>query len=385
LTSSYTQHQTSLIAFVVALLLIALSNLRSLRRLGDWPLCSRFPRVSILIPARNEEHNIGPCVRSLLAQEYPDFEVLALNDDSSDGTTQVLAALAAEDPRLRVPEGKPLPPDWLGKHWSCHQLAQAADGELLLFTDADTRHHPHTLRDAVAALFAERADLLSAVPRLEVHSWAERLTVPIVPWSIFCFLPLTLAHRLRTPTLSATVGYCMLFRRQAYEEIGGHRAVRQHAVDDLALGRRIKAHGFRCHLADGQRRIRCRMYRAPRQVYEGFTKNLFAAFEYRLLVFVFIWLWVGTVFLEPLLVALLGLTIVPLPELSLRLAATAIAVSLLLWGITHWRFGFPLYLTLFYPLTIILVVIIAMSSMALTLAGRTTWKGRTLFRQRIRW
>jgi chlorobactene glucosyltransferase len=385
LSSFCAQHQTSLIAFVLVLLLIALSNLRSLRQLGDWPLCPRFPRVSVLVPARNEEYNIGPCVRSLLAQDYPDFEVLALDDDSSDGTRQVLAILAAEDPRLQVLEGKPLPHDWLGKHWACHQLAQAANGELLLFTDADTRHHPRTLSDAVAALLAEQADLLSAIPQLEIRSWAERLAVPVVPWSIFCFLPLALAHRLPTPTLSATVGYYMLFRRHAYEKIGGHASVRQHAVDDLALGRSVKAHGLRWRLVDGQKHIRCRMYQDFRQVYEGFTKNLFAAFEYKVLIFVFVWVWVGMVFLEPLLVAVLGLLIVPLPALSVRLAVISIAVSLLLWGITHWRFGFPLYLALLYPLTIILAVIIALRSMVLTLAGRTTWKGRTLARQKIRW
>lgn len=385
MSGSWAQHQTSLIVFLLVLLLIALSNLRALRRLGEWPLPSRFPRLSVLVPARNEEENIRPCVRSLLGQEYPDFEVLVLDDHSTDGTGQVLAALAAEDDRLQVLEGQSLSPDWLGKHWACHQLAQAANGELLLFTDADTRHHPHTLRDAVAALLSEEADLVSAFPQQEVGSWAERLIVPLLPWAIFCFLPLGLAYRVRTPVLSATVGYFMLFRRQAYEKIGGHAAVRQHAVDDLALGRRVKTHGLRWRLVDGGGRIRCRMYHGFREVYAGFTKNLFAAFEYKVLIFAFIWLWVGMVFLEPLIVLALGLTGGPLTERSLPLAAIAVAVSLLLWGLTHWRFGFPLYLLFLYPLTILLIVVIAMSSMVLTLAGRTTWKGRTLARQKIRW
>jgi chlorobactene glucosyltransferase len=384
LSSFWIQHQTSLVVFRLVLLLIALRNLRALRRLGEWGLPPRFPRLSVPVPARNEETNIDPCVRSLLAQEYPDFEVLVLDDESSDATAQILASLAAEDDRLQVLKGRPLPSDWLGKHWACHQLAQAAQGELLVFTDADTRHHPHTLRDAVAALLAEEAHVASALPQQIAGSWAERLIVPVIPWAIFSFVPLGLAYRLQRPALSATVGYFMLFRRQAYEEVGGHAAVRQHAADDIALGRRIVTHGLRWRLVDGAKHIRCRMYHSYHQVFEGFSKNLIAAFEYRVLIFVFVWLWVGILFLEPVIVLALGLT-QAVPNLSLGLAATGVGVSLVLWGLTHWRLGFPLYLALLYPLTIILTVIIAMFSMVLTVAGRTTWKGRMLPSARVRW
>lgn len=367
------------------LVLIALSNLRALRRLGEYPLPSGFPSLSVLIPARNEEANIQPCVRSLLAQEYPDFEILVLNDNSTDRTGRELAALAPQSDLLRVLRGKPLPPDWLGKHWACHQLARAPKGELLLFTDADTRHHPMALRDVVAALLAEEADLLTALPQQEVVSWAEQLIVPVLPWSIFSFLPIGLAHRLRWPALSAAAGQLMLFRRQAYEQVGGHSAVRQHGTDDLALARKIKAQGLRWRLVDGGRRIRCRMYGSFHEVYEGLSKNLFAAFEYHLLLFVLIWLWLGLVFWEPLVVLALAMTGNPVGRLSTLLAANAVGASLLLWGISHWRFGFPLYLAFSYPVSILLTVIIAIRSMILAIFGRATWKGRTLVRHRIRW
>lgn len=379
------ENQAGLILFLLVLLLIALSNLRSLRRLGEYPSPFHLPRLSVLVPARHEEANIGPCVRSLLAQDYPDFEVLVLCGDPSDGTAQAVAALAAEDDRLKVLMGKPLPPDWLDKHWACHQLAQAASGELLLFTDADTRHHPQALRDATSALIDEEADLLTAFPREEVRSWAEKLIVPILLWSVFSFLPLGLAYRLRRPGLSATIGQLMLFRRWAYERIGGHEAVRQDVVDDLALGRRIKAQGLRWQLVDGSKRIRCRMYQDFRGVYEGFSKNFFAVFEYRVLLFLFVWLWLANVFCQPLIVLALGLAGVPLSGLSLSLAAVAVACSLLLWGITHWRFGFPLYLAFFYPITVLLGVAIAVRSLILTLTGRAAWKGLRLIRPKIRW
>jgi len=166
--SLLTYHYFSLAAFTAALVVIALSNWHTLRRLGSYPDPTRWPRVSVLIPARNEEANIGPCVRSLLAQEYPDLEVFVLNDHSTDRTGAILAEIQAADARLRVLSGQELPQGWLGKHWACHQLGQAATGDLLLFTDADTRHGPHSVRAGVAAQQAEDADLVTAIPREEV-------------------------------------------------------------------------------------------------------------------------------------------------------------------------------------------------------------------------
>lgn len=382
---SWPSHQTSLIVFVAVLLLIALSNVKALRRLGSWPLPRVFPRASILVPVRNEEHNVEPCLRSLLAQEYPDFELLVLDDESTDGTSEALAALSTEEHRLRVLKGRPLPQGWVGKHWACHQLAQAAAGELLLLTDADTRHHRHALRDAVTALLAESADLVSAIPREVAVSWAERLVVPIIPWSILCFLPLGLAHRLRVPALTVAVGQFMLFRHEAYEQVGGHAAFRDHTADDLAMVRLMVAKGLVWRLVDGRPRVRCRMYQGTRQVLEGFSKNLFAGFDYRIIPFVFVWLWLGLLFCEPPAILLLRAMVPGWSGPSPWLAAAAIAVSLLLWGITHWRFGFPLYLAFLYPLTMLLTVAIAMRSMVVTLSGRATWKGRRLGAPRVRW
>jgi chlorobactene glucosyltransferase len=370
--------QGSLVGFLSGLLLIALSNLYGLKRLRASLPPERYPRVSILVPARNEEENIVPCVRSLLAQSYPSFEVLAIDDNSDDRTWQVLSELAAETDRLRTFRGRPLPTGWLGKHWACHQLSQAAGGELLLFTDADTRHHPCALRDAVAALLAQRADLLTAIPRQDMKTWGERLIVPLFPWSIFCFLPLMLAHRWRWPAFSASVGQFMLFRRAAYDQIGGHASVRQTAIDDIALGRRIKAQGLRWRLFDAGDRVRCRMYHNFQEACEGFCKNLFPAFGGSIILYIFVWLWLLLLFVEPLIILALCAAGVPIPPSICALAVAAIVLALLLWGLTHRQFRFPLHLCLFYPATIILASFIAARSMTLTLKKKTTWKGRNL-------
>jgi chlorobactene glucosyltransferase len=357
----------SILVFLSALLIIGISNLWGLRRVERDGVPDRFPKVAVLVPARNEALNIRACIESLCAQEYDPFEIIALDDHSSDDTGAILQALAS-NPRVRVLNGAPLPLGWLGKHWACHQLARATEAELLLFTDADTRHHPHALRNAVAALRREHADLVTLLPRERVESWGEKWIVPLMLWSIFYFLPLALAHRIQVPALSATIGQFMLFRRTAYQAIGGHAAVRGHIADDLALGRRVIAAGMRWRLLDGSGRVECRMYHSGREAFEGFSKNLFAAFDYRPWLFVPIWLWLGIVFLAPF----------PLAFANSPAALPAIALSLLVWGLFYLRFRFPLFLALFYPLTVGLAVVIAFRSMALTLTGRGVWKGRIL-------
>ncbi len=377
--------EISVVAFAACLVLISLSNWRMLRRMDRYRPAIRLPRVSVLVPARNEEDHIGDCVRSLLAQDYPDFEVVVLNDHSTDRTGEILVTLSASEPRLRVLTGADLPEGWLGKHWACQQLAEASDGELLLFTDADTRHGPQSIRHGVAALEAEDADLLTAIPHEEIVTWAERLTVPVIPWSIFTFLPLAVAYRYPFRSLSATIGQYMLFRKSAYAAIGGYAAVRSDPVDDMALGRRIKGQGFRWRLADATRDVRCRMYRCAGQVFEGFSKNLFSAFGNRLLPFIAVWSWLAIVFLLPLGVLLARLCGAPVPALDAGIALIGVTLGLVSWGLCYLRFGFPVHLIPLYPLTILLALFIAVRSIALVRRGRTTWKGRTLVQRRVRW
>jgi chlorobactene glucosyltransferase len=381
----YINHAFIPVIFTVVLILIALSNWLALRRLESYPAPTHFPRVSVLIPARNEEANIGACVRSFLAQDYPDFEVVVLDDHSTDRTAAILAELAATDPRLRILAGQPLPDGWLGKHWACHQLSQKSTGELLLFTDADTHHAPCSIRSGVAAMLSESADLLTAIPRQEVGTWAEKLVVPLVmQWGAFAFLPLALAFRLHVPQFSASFGQYMLFRKDPFVRMGGFAAVRQSAIDDLALGRLTVARGYRWRLADATRTVSCRMYRSAREVYEGFSKNLFAGFDYRLLPFIVAWLWLLTVFLLPVVILLSALAGFAVPASGLSWSAVQVILAVALFSICCRRFALPLYLALCYPATIALVAALAFRSAFLAVLGRNTWKGRMLLRPKVR-
>lgn len=378
-------HQTSIVVFWGIILAVGITNIWFIPKLGFRTEPSRWPKVSILVPARNESENIELCVQSLLAQDYPNFEVLVLDDHSTDDTWQKLEKLAKQNPLLRILRGLPLPEGFLGKHWACHQLAQAAEGELLLFTDADTRHAPHALRSAVGLLLAENASFLTAFPRQEVVSWGERLTVPMLLFSLFAFFPIGLARLLQTPWLSISIGQFMLFRRSAYEAIGGHEAVKDSPVDDIDLGRLVVKHRLRWVLADASGHVSCRMYRGLAEAVGGFSKNLFAFFGFRALEYLFIWGWTLLIVWEPLLV--LGLRAFGLEAAGFSAVPAGIAVGecLLLWGIVVWRFKLPKSLLLVYPLAVIVFCAVALRSMVLTVRGGTSWKGRPLKRYRFRW
>lgn len=366
------QHEWSLTVFMAILALFSLTNLVALRRLGVHRPPSRWPSVSVLVPARDEERNIAPCVESLLTLDYPEFEVVVLDDNSSDGTGSVLRDLSSRSRgRLRVIPGGPLPQGWLGKNWACHQLSHVAQNDVLLFTDADTVHHPHALRDAVCALHSTQSDALSTLPRQVVGTWAETLVIPVLPWVIHTFVPFAL--RRRTPI---AVGQFMMFRRPAYERIGGHAAIRDQVVDDLALARRVVKQGFRWAFFNGAHRVQTRMYRGAREVCRGLAKNLFPVFRYNVPFLVFVWTWLLWVAWQPLIVLLLKALGTTLPPGIATPAAITVGLSLLTWVLSAARFRLPLVQALLYPVTVFLVATIAGRSLFWHLSGRGEWKGR---------
>jgi len=377
--------QDGILVFLLVLLLICLSNLWAFQRPCSSREPSHWPEVAVLIPARNEADNLPRCLESLRRQDYPGvFEVWVLDDDSTDATGVLAAEVAASDERFHYLRGAPLPEGWLGKHWACQQLAESASAEVLLFLDADTQLAPDALRRAVSAFEVDRLDLLSLVPYEVMQTWGERLIQPFFLWAMMAFYPLALAFRLRWPALTFTIGQFMLIRRQTYFAIGGHAAFRDDVVDDMALGRRTVAAGYRWRLMDGGELIQCRMYHSWREAFHGFSKNLFGVFSYRVVPFLFVMGWLGWVFLQPwgvIAAHLLGFSL----GADLQKALLAILLSFILFGLAYLRLRIPLYLALFYPITIGINLSIGLYSLCLTLQGASTWRGRRLVKPRIRW
>lgn len=374
--------QVGILVYLGLVLAATLANALTLPRLSRTPAPQVTPRLALLVPARNEARSIEACVTSLLAQDYPDLVVIALDDDSSDATGTILARLAEADPRLVVLQGRPLPAGWLGKHWACHQLAQAAaarDAAILLFTDADTVHHPATAAACVETLHQTGADLVTGICRQELGTWGERLLVPILPMAVITYVPGWM-QRLRQPPAAtvATIGQLMVFRREAYEAIGGHEAVRTHGTDDMALGRNLVRSGRRWWLVDATDRVTCRMYRSGREALEGFSKNFYAAFDYQPFAFAFAWGWLALVALQPFVLLALAAAGVPLWDAAVPLALLTIGLLVLQWAIGLGTLRIPPWLALLAPVVATLAALVAVRSWWLARRGTATWKGRVI-------
>lgn len=382
------------IAITIALLWMFLTlilNAIRFRPLGyygfKWrvssPTGSNLPLVSVLVPARNEAANIARCVRSLLAQNYPNFELIILDDSSQDSTGAIVEMLAnpSDDPahRLRLMRGAPLPDGWLGKNFACHQLYQVAQGELLLFTDADTTHSVGSLSKAITALDYERADFLSLFPHQQTVSLPERLIVPLVQFFVSSLLPVWLIGRSHHPSLCAANGQFMLFRRGAYEEIGGHAAVRNMVLEDMLLARRIKQAGLKQVLPDGSDLVQCRMYRSGSDLWRGFSKNLFAFFNFSLRWF---WIFMGLnllAFVGPYLWLLLGWITGQARSLEwFWLPLSQMGLAWMLRILLAFRFGYRPLDAFLQPISIIYLLTIGLNSIKWSRRGGE-WKGRKYF------
>jgi len=262
---------TGLLAlFMVNLIL----NLRALHRLGEekGELPRPLPLISILIPARNEESNIAVCLASLRNQDYSNYEIIVLDDNSSDNTAAVVEGIAAADPRVRLLRGKPLPAGWAGKPFACHQLAAEARGSWLLFTDADTVHAPQMLRSALAYAYNNRLTLLSGFPLQHAVSFTQRIALPIMYFIILIWCPLWWLQGSRKPKPGIAIGQFLFLSAPDYREIGGHEAVKSRVLEDVWLGFEIARHGKRQGVVDLSQVISCHMYEKTGDLLEGITR-----------------------------------------------------------------------------------------------------------------
>ncbi len=338
-----------------------------------------LPRISVLVPARDEAENIEACVRSLLALNYPNFEVIVLDDHSGDDTYAILCRLRDQDHRLRVLIGADLPADWYGKPFACWQLAHAASGELLLMTDADCVFAPDALLLALGARQEHQADVVSLVPDLRCEGFWERLLIPIQYFVIFAFLPTPLIRTTPYPWFAAANGAFLFLSRETYFAVDGHRAVRQQLAEDVKFAQHVKREGKSLWYGDGSRTYFVRMYHGLDELWAGFAKNLFPAFSHNLPLLLWIVFVLINVFVLPPLWALWGWvggaawTLLPLAA-YLGLAAVRLGLTL--------RFGRDSGgYALLNPLAWSVVVGIALSSAYRSVSGRgNAWKGR-VYRQ----
>ena len=259
-----------LLAFVQTLV-----NLRVAPRLRADARPTATPSVSIVIPARNEAHIIERSVGAFLAQDYDNFEVIVVNDRSTDETGEILRTI--RDPRLTIIDAPEPPAGWLGKVAALQLGVDRARGELLLFADADLIYAPPAVAAAVAYLESTRSAMVGLMPRFEMPSFAEQIAMPMLAFFVFSGWPLWLSNRSKRPMLALGAGAGNLIRREVLEAIGGFAPLKNEVVDDVGLARLARTHGYptRAVLADDL--LSVRMYNSARAIVDGFTKNAFLA------------------------------------------------------------------------------------------------------------
>jgi glycosyltransferase involved in cell wall biosynthesis len=359
----------------------ASSSVSSVLPAADSRMRSGRPQVSILIPARNEARNIEDCLRSVLAQTIPEFEVLVLDDRSEDETAAIVRSYARKDARLRLLAGSPPPIGWTGKAHACCQLAQSARAPWLFFLDADARLEPGALARIAGAAEAQGGGLLTGFPRQIVGSLAEKLIVPMMLFAVLCHLPIRQVRRSPDPRFAAAHGACIFISRTAYDAAGGHDAVRSHLVEDIALARAVKLAGYPVTLADIHRDVHMRMYVSASEVWLGYRKNLFPGLGRNpLLLGAVLALYAALYVLPPAcFIAAAAGALAGMPGAAAVLLPAA-AAYLLGCGIKAYidsRNGVPALYGMLLPISAACLIALALDSWRIAATGRGyIWKGR---------
>jgi chlorobactene glucosyltransferase len=332
--------------------------------------------VSVIVPARNEAATIKSLLSSLLATRYHPLEILVVDDRSTDDTADLVGTMA--DPRLRLIRGEELPQGWYGKPWACYQGYCAAQGSLLLFTDADTHHHPELLGRAVGALSEEQAKLVTVSPLQRCVTFWERVVMPQIWFLLALRYHPPAVNRARQERDVIANGQFILTTRAAYEAVGTHKTVRDEVAEDLALAQAYLRRGYKLHFAFAESLMETRMYQNLGQLIEGWSKNVYLggrrSFPHQPVLRALVPLMLiaaMSFWLIPPLLLLCSTLVVSLRELRAA-AITGIGGSAVFWMVMCRLMKIPAIYGVGYPLGAL---------MALYIVCRSTWRGG----KRVEW
>ena len=374
-TLTVIMHLTTLILLAIVSVRVA-RNLRFLSNIQSTNTQNEIlPFVSVLIPARNEGNNIAQCLESLAQQDYPQFEILILDDQSTDDTYAIIEALDTQYAHVHAIKGEDSPKaNWNGKSFACHRLAERAKGDWLLFTDADTFHYPDSIRRGVEQANNLNAQLLSVMPYQQTESIGERIFVSF----IMDFLPFIGIdfQKLTQPNNNDVVGngQYVLVNTEAYRKVGGHQAVIHALVDDFALAQQFVQNNQRIAFINGTAMVMCRMYQSSRDVWDGFTKNMMLALQTNRR-----WPWWGVIAFAWGFVALFTAPYWAfITESNKLLPAIEIVWLTTLRLIAGNAFSRPILEAFYTPISALGVMALGLNTLYLRLLKRpVAWKGRS--------
>ncbi|MDR0137016.1 glycosyltransferase [Metabacillus idriensis] len=339
---------------------------------------TKKPLVSILIPLRNEERNARSLVQSLTGLSYPNLEFILLDDQSADQTKEILLCETKHDARFTICSGTELPKGWSGKVHACHQLSHMANGDYYLFLDADVRVHKNTIESSLSLMKEKKAAMLSGFPRFPVKHVLEKLLVPMQHFLIYFHLPLFFANYTSMVSASAAHGAFMMFERKAYKQFGGHAAIKDSIVDDVALARTAKKNHHRVLLANVTDFVTCYMYDSNKEVWDGFKKNIFPGFGRSILIVILFTLFYSMFFIFPLLLAIYGIYFLISSGEFLLFTFIPLLLIILQKAFIDFRSGQKISLSFAVSFSAAAFLILLYSSMIASFKkSGYSWKGRT--------
>lgn len=348
---------------------------------------NKRPKISVCIPARNEEQVIDDLLQSVCDQDYKPLEVLILDDQSTDKTPEIIQSFAVDYPNLITHlKGEPKPDTWFGKPWACQQLGDAATGDILLFLDADTQIEPDMLDKTALSFEKYSLDMLTIWPRQLLGSFWERTVIPLIYYALVTLLPAIYVYR--SPrwmpafiqhkflgAFAAACGQCIAFTREAYDLVGGHQAVKQDVVEDVALAKKAKLSGLTLRMFQGVGSINCRMYRSEKEMFEGLRKNFLAGFGNSLSFFITAGILHFIVFILPFITLIYSLSYYSPALFSVSVASVTI-LFLHRLVLSVWFKWNPIY-GLLHPLGVLWYQRLGIVKIWDHLSGKKVqWKGR---------
>ena len=347
-----------------------------------------YPMVSICIPARNEEAVIERAIQSLLSQNYPNFEIIVLDDQSTDATQEIISGLKKDNPEyIKIIAGKPKPDNWLGKSWACHQLNEAASGERLLFIDADVWLEPTAVGRIVQSMKHHAVDFITVWPLQRVATFWETVVIPIIYYGLLSLLPARYVHRYPrwlpsslkkrlAPRFAAACGQCLAFKIETYRQIGGHESVKNDVVEDVALARQIKSNGYTMRMYHGEDAAHCRMYTSGAEMWQGFRKNFLALYNNSIPAFIFMALLNFVVYVLPFV--LLPFALWSGNSLNIALSSTAIGLIFLHRLLLSRWYSFSVAASFTHPLGVLWFHALGIRVLVDYFKGHAPeWKGRS--------